>query len=91
MLSRDRNELVSEVNTMLLKPYASTSAEEEVPFVPTTVICGPRGCGKSTLISRCMCEGSAFVQIFYEGKSNDEFAITVLQSLNILCLTTQIL
>ena len=77
-LFTDRRALVSEVKKSLLDLNVAT-----LPFVQTAVVCGPRGCGKSTLIGQSMCECSAVVRIFYAGKSNEDFANAVLRSLKI--------
>ena len=64
----DRRELISKMKEVL-DVDAAAVVEERVPFIQTTIICGPRECGKSTLIKESTQEHSAVVKIFMKGKA----------------------
>ena len=78
-----RRELISKIQESLFDVDTAALSKMGKPFIPTTIICGPRGCGKSTLINESMQKRSAVVKIFYEGENSEDFAIAVLRSLRI--------
>ena len=56
-----------------------------VQFLPTLVVCGPRGCGKSTLVSTVCRNIPSVVCVRYLGSTEDDFANSLLSSVNVEC------
>ena len=54
-------------------------------FLRTAIVCGPRGCGKSTLIGEIFQNQKAVVPVHFRGGSADEFAIAVFGALKVSC------
>ena len=50
-----------------------------------TLVCGPRGSGKSTLVANVLEGKTGIVPISYQGSSDDEFALAVLEALKVPC------
>ena len=73
-----------------LKTQESKSASDKLTmsldkFLPTVVICGPCGCGKSTLVAEIFDTISSVVTVSYKGCSIDEFASAIFESLELPC------
>ena len=54
-------------------------------LLQTTLVCGPRGSGKSTLVANVLEGKTGIVPISYQGSSDDEFALAVLEALKVPC------
>ena len=86
----DRETLESNIKMQLTKklieadkPDAGNKQDKRPGYIPSILICGPRGCGKSVVMANILKDRAAVVPITYDGSTDKEFAEAVFRSLSI--------
>lgn len=85
----DRVELRNRLKMTLIRKsdhdHSNKVKKIESRYVPTMIVCGPRGCGKSTLVAEIFGEEPAVINLSYNGISEDDFANAIFSSLQVKC------
>ena len=57
----------------------------ESRYVPTMIVCGPRGCGKSTIVAEIFSEEPAVIKLLYNGVCQNDLAKAIFGLLRVVC------
>ena len=72
-------------SNLLGKPTSLSNQGSKRKIILTKVVCGPRGCGKSTIVSEIFDKVPSVVRVLFDGTSQDDLANAIFTSLSVVC------